>query len=60
MAMSAVISGVVTWAGRPGLAMFGYSDFTLFVMALCVFAIVPTIPIVVILAFQKKNGGGDE
>jgi hypothetical protein len=55
MVMSAVTSGMVTWAGRPSLAMFGYSDFTLFVMALCVFAIVPTIPIVVVLAFQKIN-----
>jgi hypothetical protein len=55
MVMSAVISGIFTWGGRPGLAMFGYSDFTLFVMALCVFVIVPTIPIVVILAFQKIN-----
>jgi hypothetical protein len=55
MVMSAVISEMVTWAGRPGLAMFGYSDFTLFVIGLCVFAIVPTIPIVVVLVFQKIN-----
>jgi len=35
--------------------MTGYSDFVFFVIAVCVFAIVPTMPIVVILALSKIN-----
>jgi hypothetical protein len=33
--------------------MTSYSDLVLFVVAVCVFAIVPTIPIVVILAVGR-------
>jgi hypothetical protein len=35
--------------------MTSYPDFVLFAIAVCVFALVPTIPIIVIVSLRKIN-----